>query len=87
MSHPDPSGPPDLRPIEPGEVLENPVTRERAVIIELPWQNEDGRASHATAFDRIAPVAVARTSRPGCGPGHTAVSAVVLTTRFEPMCT
>lgn len=44
MSHPDPSGPPDLRPIEPGEVLENPVTRERAVIIELPWQNEDGRA-------------------------------------------
>ena len=44
MSHPDPSAPPDLRPIEPGEVLENPVTRERAVIIELPWQNAEGRA-------------------------------------------
>ena len=44
MSHPDPSAPPDLRPIEPGEVLENPVTRERAVIIELPWQNAQGRA-------------------------------------------
>jgi len=44
VSHPEPSGPPDLRPIEPGEVLENPVTRERAVIIELPWQNADGRA-------------------------------------------
>jgi mannose-6-phosphate isomerase-like protein (cupin superfamily) len=44
VSHPDPSAPPDLRPIEPGEVLENPVTRERAVIIELPWQNADGRA-------------------------------------------
>jgi mannose-6-phosphate isomerase-like protein (cupin superfamily) len=44
VSHPDPSAPPDLRPIEPGEILENPVTRERAVIIELPWQNADGRA-------------------------------------------
>jgi mannose-6-phosphate isomerase-like protein (cupin superfamily) len=44
VSHPDPSAPPDLRPIELGEALENPVTRERAVIIELPWQNADGRA-------------------------------------------
>lgn len=44
MSHPDPFGAPDLRPIEPGEVLENPVTRERAVILELPWQNAEGRA-------------------------------------------
>src|SRR5437763_16706842 len=44
MSHPDPSAPADLRPIEHGEVLENPVTRERAVIIELPWQNASGRA-------------------------------------------
>ena len=44
MSHPDPSAPPDLRPIEFGEVLENPVTRERAVIIELPWQNAQSRA-------------------------------------------
>jgi hypothetical protein len=33
-----------LRPIELGEVLENPATRERAVILELPWQNADGRA-------------------------------------------
>ena len=44
MSHPGLSSPPDLRPIEPGEVLENPVTRERAVIVELPWQNTEGRA-------------------------------------------
>jgi quercetin dioxygenase-like cupin family protein len=44
MSHPDPSGEPDLRPLELGEVLENPVTRERAVITELPWQNPAGRA-------------------------------------------
>jgi quercetin dioxygenase-like cupin family protein len=44
VSHPDLSAPPDLRPIEPGEVFENPVTRERATIIELPWQNAEGRA-------------------------------------------
>jgi len=43
MSHPDPAAAPDLRPIEPGEVLENPVTRERAVIVELPWMNDEGR--------------------------------------------
>jgi quercetin dioxygenase-like cupin family protein len=44
VSHPDPAAAPDLRPIEPGELFENPVTRERAVIIELPWQNTEGRA-------------------------------------------
>jgi mannose-6-phosphate isomerase-like protein (cupin superfamily) len=44
MSHPDLSSEPDLRPIELGEVFENPVTRERAVIIELPWRNAAGRA-------------------------------------------
>jgi hypothetical protein len=36
MSHPDPKGPPDTRPILVGEVWENPVTRERATILELP---------------------------------------------------
>jgi quercetin dioxygenase-like cupin family protein len=45
VSHPDPSAAPDLRPIELGEVLENPVTRERAVILELPWHNQEGRAA------------------------------------------
>ena len=44
MSHPDPRAAADRRPIEPGEVLENPVTRERAVALELPWQNPEGRA-------------------------------------------
>jgi quercetin dioxygenase-like cupin family protein len=44
MSHPDPAAPPDTRPIEPGEVFENPVTLERAVVVELPWSNEAGRA-------------------------------------------
>jgi quercetin dioxygenase-like cupin family protein len=44
VSRPDPSAAPDLRPIAPGEVFENPVTRERATIIELPWQNPEGRA-------------------------------------------
>ena len=44
MSHPDPAAAPDTRPIEPGEVWENPVTRERAVLIEAPWWNDAGRA-------------------------------------------
>jgi quercetin dioxygenase-like cupin family protein len=45
VSHPDPNGEPDLRPIEVGEVWENPVTRERAIVLELPHQNPEGRAS------------------------------------------
>jgi mannose-6-phosphate isomerase-like protein (cupin superfamily) len=44
MSHPDPAAPADTRPIEPGEVWANPVTGERAVIVELPWSNDEGRA-------------------------------------------
>jgi quercetin dioxygenase-like cupin family protein len=44
MSHPDPDGLPDLTPIRVGEVWENPVTRERATILELPYRNRDGRA-------------------------------------------
>jgi hypothetical protein len=43
MSHPDPSGPADVTPIEVGEVWENPVTGERATILELPQANRDGR--------------------------------------------
>lgn len=43
MSHPNPAAAPDVRPIEPGEVWENPVTRERAVILEMPWLNPEGR--------------------------------------------
>lgn len=44
MSHPDPDGPPDLTPIEVGEVFENPVTGERATLLELPFANPEGRA-------------------------------------------
>ena len=44
MSHPDLLAPPDTRPIELGEVWENPVTLERAVIVDLPWLNDEGRA-------------------------------------------
>jgi quercetin dioxygenase-like cupin family protein len=51
MSHPDPNGPPDLTPIQIGEVLENPVTRERAMVLELPWTNPEGRvAAELTAL-------------------------------------
>ena len=39
MSHPDPNGAPDRRLIKVGEVWENPVTGERSVILERPWDN------------------------------------------------
>ena len=45
MSHPDPRGPADRAPIQVGEVWENPVTRERATILELPYKNDEGRAT------------------------------------------
>jgi quercetin dioxygenase-like cupin family protein len=45
VSHPDPLAPPDRTPIQIGEVWENPVTRERATILELPSGNPEGRAS------------------------------------------
>lgn len=45
MSHPDPDGPADLTPIRVGEVFENPATRERATVLELPYANAEGRAT------------------------------------------
>ena len=45
MSHPDPNGPADRTPIETGEVWDNPVTGERATILERPWDNPAGRAT------------------------------------------
>jgi quercetin dioxygenase-like cupin family protein len=44
-SHPDPNGPPDLRPLQVGEIWENPVTNERATILELPYTNPEGRVT------------------------------------------
>ncbi len=43
MSHPDPAAAPDLRPFRVGDVLENPVTRELARILELPDENPERR--------------------------------------------
>ena len=45
MRHPDPHAPPDRTPIEVGEVWVNPVTRERATILERTWDNPEGRAT------------------------------------------
>jgi quercetin dioxygenase-like cupin family protein len=45
MSHPDPDAAPDVTPIEVGEVWENPVTGERAKILELSYANPEGRAT------------------------------------------
>src|SRR4051794_8049816 len=43
MPHPDPHAPPDRTPIQIGEVWENPMTGERATILELPHQNPERR--------------------------------------------
>lgn len=45
VSHPEPNGPPDLTPVQVGEVWENPVTRERAKVVEIPYMNPEGRAT------------------------------------------
>jgi quercetin dioxygenase-like cupin family protein len=45
VSHPDPNGPADLTPIRVGEAFENPATRERAIVLELPHMNAEGRAA------------------------------------------
>jgi len=45
MRHPEPNGTPDRRPIKVGEVWENPITKERATILERPWENPEGRAT------------------------------------------
>ena len=42
MSHPASDPVPDLPPIKVGEIWENPVTHERARLVELPWQNPEG---------------------------------------------
>jgi mannose-6-phosphate isomerase-like protein (cupin superfamily) len=56
MSHPDPTAPPDLRPVVPGDVLDNPVTGERAVVVEAPWSNADGRlVAELTALQGVRP--------------------------------
>lgn len=44
MSHPNPNGLPDLRAWQVGDELVNPVTGEYARLVELPWQNPQGRA-------------------------------------------
>jgi mannose-6-phosphate isomerase-like protein (cupin superfamily) len=43
MSHPEAQGSPDRTPVQIGEVWENPVTGERATILERPWDNPAGR--------------------------------------------
>src|SRR5215472_16115090 len=70
--HPDPNGPADRRPIKIGEVWENPVTGEYAKILELPWQNQQGRA-----VAELVAIPGARVMGEDCHPA--------LTERFTPL--
>jgi len=47
-------------------------------------EQEEEPTPHFTAFERTAPVAVARTSTPGCGPGQTSTFRLPLIVRLEP---
>jgi mannose-6-phosphate isomerase-like protein (cupin superfamily) len=64
MGHPDPNGQPDLRPWQVGDELENPVTKEWARILELPWQNPEGR-SRAELVARVGSRVVGEHRHPG----------------------
>jgi hypothetical protein len=44
ISHPDPNGMPDRTLVKIGEVWENPMTGERATIVEPSHQNPERRA-------------------------------------------
>lgn len=44
MAHPDPNGPAAREPFRVGDELVNPVTKEYARVLELPWQNPEGRS-------------------------------------------
>jgi hypothetical protein len=71
MSHPDPNGAPDRRPIKVGEVWENPVTGERSVILERPWDNPASRVTgELTAL--VGARVMGEHRHPACGAIHRA---------------
>jgi hypothetical protein len=53
MSHPDAYAPPDRAAIHIGEVWENPMTGERATILELPHQNAERHASVSNMAQKL----------------------------------
>ena len=50
---PGDAGAPDLTPITIGDVFENPVTGERSVILERPWDNPEGRLTSEHASNSL----------------------------------
>jgi quercetin dioxygenase-like cupin family protein len=64
MSHPDPNAPPDLTPIQIGEIWENPITRERATILKLSHQNAEGRVA-AELIARVGAKVMGEHRHPG----------------------
>lgn len=64
MSHPDPNGPAATTPYRIGDELENPVTREHAIILEMPWQNPQGRA-RAEMTARVGSRVLGEHTHPG----------------------
>jgi mannose-6-phosphate isomerase-like protein (cupin superfamily) len=66
----DTGGPAGLRPWQVGDVIENPVTKEWARILELPWQNPEGR-SKAEMIARVGSRVVGEHTHPGASERFT----------------
>jgi mannose-6-phosphate isomerase-like protein (cupin superfamily) len=81
MSHPDPGAPPDLRPVEVGEELVNPVTGEYARVLELPWENPEGRA-RAELLAKVGSRVVGEHLHPGASERFTVLEGE-LTVRLD----
>jgi quercetin dioxygenase-like cupin family protein len=80
VSHPDPQGPPDCTPIRIGEVWENPITGERATILELPHQNPERRVV-AELLARVGARVVGEHRHPGIVERFTVLEGELTTKR------
>ena len=72
MYHPESHGQLNLTSIQVGEVLENPLIRERATIVELPHQNPEGRAA-AELLARVGAQVTGEHRHPGIVERFTAL--------------
>jgi quercetin dioxygenase-like cupin family protein len=86
MSHPDPYGPPDQTPIQVGEVWENPMTREYARILELPYDNPERRVA-AELIARAGARVVGEHRHPGLVECFTVLEGELTMTRCGQMST
>jgi quercetin dioxygenase-like cupin family protein len=86
MSHPDPHALADRTPIQVGEVWENPMTREYARILELPYDNPERRVA-AELIARAGARVVGEHRHPGLVECFTVLEGELTMTRSGQMST